>query len=97
VKLAIFDPQARAELREAFAFHEGTTGTGERFLDAVEAACELVLQYPEGGEEYRRGVRRKLLDGFDYYLCYLPLSGGIYVVAVAHTSRRPNYWLPRIR
>jgi len=42
-------------------------------------------------------VRRALMSVFPYALIFLELKREIRVIAVAHTSRRPGYWIYRVR
>ena len=36
------------------------------------------------------------LEGFPYSICYVVFSSHVQVLAVAHTSRKPGYWLSRV-
>ena len=42
------------------------------------------------------GVRRKSLARFPYSVLYTVDPDVLYIVAVAHQKRRPNYWLRRL-
>ena len=75
-----------------------------RFLDAVEAAVQLVVDMPELGAEWKvaplsgaHSVRRRPLAVFPYLLVYAPEEPGILVIAVAHARREPGYWASRVR
>ena len=58
---------------------------------------ELIVAYPEIGElrPGRRPSRQFQVSGFPYKVAYRIREQDIYVVAVAHTSRRPDYWKGR--
>jgi hypothetical protein len=43
----------------------------------------------------RRSTRRLAIKGFPFFLIYRPAAAELLVVAVAHQSRRPDYWLAR--
>jgi len=73
---------------------------GSRFLDdlaeRLAAIAENPLRFPKletvpGDQPYRRA----LLTVFRYAVVFEVLDNVIVVVAVAHTSRAPNYWLDR--
>lgn len=51
-----------------------------------------LLEYYSGSHS----VGRCLMDGFPYAVIYVCRPDEIVVVAVAHTRRRPLYWLDRL-
>lgn len=81
----------------ARSYDERTEGLGMRFLDAGEAAVQLVVDMPELGAEWKlapllgaHSVRRVPLSVFPYSLVYaLDDAAGILVIAVAHARREP--------
>jgi plasmid stabilization system protein ParE len=89
---------ASAELAEAVRWYEERRpGLGGRFFDAVNQTVELIQTHPEIGVPRigRLPNRQLLVTGFPYKVVYRIRETSIYVVAVAHTSRRPNYWQHR--
>ena len=95
--LAISDP-ASEELREAVRWYEERrAGWGARLLDAVSHTFDLLRAHPEIGEARRvePPSRHLRVLGFPYYVAYRLRDHDIYIVAVAHTSRRPGYWKHR--
>jgi len=42
-------------------------------------------------------VQRVLVDRFPYAVIYFEADDVIYVIAIAHTKRRPLYWQARLR
>ena len=44
-----------------------------------------------------RGTQRYVLSEFPYSIIYAQLDEIVFVLAVAHASRRPGYWLNRLR
>ena len=86
---------ASAELAEAVRWYEERRpGLGGRFFDAVNHAVELIEAHPEIGvaRTGRLPNRQLVVTGFPYKVVYRIRETDLYVVAVAHTSRRPNYW-----
>lgn len=73
-----------------------------RFLGAVREAFEnleadaprfaALETLPEG-----TSFRRVLIKGFPYLVVFELFEAEIFVYAVAHASRRPNYWRRRKR
>jgi hypothetical protein len=68
-----------------------------RFVAAVEEAVERIRTFPFVGGELSRSCRQIRVRRLSYTLVYRILNPTrIEVVAVAHTSRRPNYWGRRV-
>jgi toxin ParE1/3/4 len=96
--LQISEP-ASLELTEAVRWYEKRRqGWGARLFDAVTQAFNLIESHPELGTT-RRGrfpSRQLMVRGFPYRVVYRVRASDLYVVAVAHTSRRPGYWEDRV-
>jgi plasmid stabilization system protein ParE len=72
-------------------------GLGGEFYGAVVRTIDLIRAHPEIGTP-RRGrfpSRQLRVTRFPYSIVYRIRDDDIYVVAVAHTSRRPGYWKDR--
>jgi len=92
----IFDPFAKREYEDAFEYYEAQEeGLGEKFRSAVWAAIAILERFPEIGEEVRPGIREILLRRFLYKLIYSVTDDAVYIIAVAHGHREPDYWLGR--
>ncbi|HSC08378.1 MAG TPA: type II toxin-antitoxin system RelE/ParE family toxin [Steroidobacteraceae bacterium] len=88
------DP-ASAELADAIRWYEQQrAGLGGELLDAITEAVDPIRTHPEIGvpRRTRRPTRQLLVNRFPYNVVYRIRDDNIYVVAVAHTSRRPDYW-----
>ena len=70
-------------------------GLGRRFFAEVQRTEKLISQFPESAEEIRPNIRKRTLQKFRYSLIYSVDNEGLLVLAVAHHSRRPNYWVGR--
>jgi toxin ParE2 len=96
VKEVEFHPEARAELDASVELYEAHLGgLGQRFLDAVEKAAERIATTPDAGSPLEGGYRKRLVPGFPYNLIYRVWEDYVYLVAVAHQHRRPDYWRER--
>lgn len=92
-----FHEAADAELTEAVAYYDRkAVGLGGRFLKDVKAATRYIEQYPEVAPVIEDGVRAKVLLSFPYSLMYVVEAHELFIVAVAHQSRRPAYWADRL-
>lgn len=92
-----FHDAADAELSEAVAYYDDkASGLGDRFLAEIKAATRYIEQYPEIAPIIEEGVRAKVLVRFPYSLLYVVEEHELYIVAVAHQSKRPGYWADRL-
>lgn len=91
-------PAAERELAEAVNWYEErSSGLGGKLYTAVDRVMSDIGRSPElyavwqQNQRYRRAVIRD----FPYALFYRVYEARTVVLAVAHTSRRPGYWLDR--
>ena len=92
-----FHEAADAELTEAVAYYDGKApGLGDRFLVEVRSATRYIERYPEIAPVIERDVRAKVLTRFPYTLMYVVQPQELFIVAVAHQSKRPAYWTDRL-
>lgn len=92
----LFAPEARAEFDSAERYYEQQVpGLGLRFRHEVRAALQRLRRWPLAAPVERGEVRRLLLSRFPYKLLYAVEPQGIYVLAVAHQHRAPEYWVGR--
>ena len=83
-------------LREIGYLELQATGLGRRFFAEVRRAESLIGRFPESAPEITRSIRKHVLRKFRYSLIYSIEKDGLLVLAVAHHSRRPDYWLRRL-
>ncbi len=92
------DP-ADAELTDAIRWYEHQRpGLGAELFDAIAETIDLIRTHPHIGapRATRLPSRHLRVNRFPYDLVYRIRESDIYVVAVAHTSRRPDYWKDRL-
>lgn len=93
----LFSPTAIEELNNAVDYLEFEwEGLGERFRDDVRLAAQRVATHPLAWPVERGEIRRHLLHRFPYKLLYSIESDYIYIIAVAHQHRKPDYWIDRV-
>ncbi len=63
----------------------------------MQRSVDLIAQFPESAPEIRPSIRKHLLQKFRYSLIYSRENDGVLILAVAHQSRRPEYWAGRVR
>jgi len=93
-----FNPAARRELREARDFYEDEReGLGAEFVAAVEDAILLLQTHPEAAPQVAPQVRLHVIKRFPYSIIYSRLQKNhLGILAIAHQSRRPFYWIGRL-
>jgi len=92
-----FHEGAEAELADAVLYYdERAPGLGDRFVAEVKAATLIIERHPEIAPLIGEGVRAKVVQHFPYSLMYVIDPDGLFVVAVAHQSKRPGYWADRL-
>ena len=93
----VYDREARAELDAAVAYYEGRqAGLGMSVLAEVESTLARAQRNPKHYPPYKTtGCRKIVLPRFPYNVYYLETADGIWVAAVAHHKRKPDYWMTR--
>lgn len=93
---AIFDPEAREEFLSAVQYYEDCkVGLGLRFRHIVESSIEKIIEKPFRYRVFHAPFRRRLLTKFPYAIIYTIEPDHLRIIAVAHTKRKPGYWLAR--
>ena len=97
MKRVVYHRLAARELVESAATYEAARPMlGDRFLDAVDILLNLAQQHPALGLLGKVGTRSRAVPRFPYRLVYLEQPDRLWIVAVAHQSRRPDYWSRRL-
>jgi len=92
----IFSKYARQEFDDAAQYYEVEyQGLGKRFRDEVRKTAKRISEYPEAWSFARGEVRKCILHKFPYKLLYSLESNHVFIIAVAHQHRRPDYWIER--
>lgn len=93
--------EARAEINAAQKYlNQQSPGLGRRFIvdlgETLIAIERRPLSFPrvETAAE-NEDFRRARLQVFRYQVIFELIEATVFVLAVAHTSREPNYWLGR--
>ena len=90
-------PPAELELADAVAWYESREPhLGIDFVDAFDDACRRIALQPES---YQRladsGFRQVVMRRFPFVVVFELRQSEVRVLALAHGSRRPGYWLAR--
>ncbi len=93
---------AKEELIHVAEWYEDRqAGLGQEFLDEVDHLVEMLHQNVERFPRYeatpiRRDVRRASLKRFPHQVLFELTANQVWFVAIAHPSRRPQYWTKRL-
>jgi toxin ParE1/3/4 len=98
VKPYAFHPEAQLEADGAAAYYHFKNPVSSR--DFIEEMSKLILEIREAPQrwpfETGTPIQRRVFRRFPYTLLYRNDLHPIYIIAIAHTSRRPGYWKKRI-
>jgi len=93
---------ARIEFVESASWYDSRqTGLGRDFVNEVETAFQICRDRPQScpaAEHYRgrRDIRRVRVRRFPYQVLFQIADDELRVIAIAHFSRRPLYWVDRL-
>jgi len=95
-RLTLHD-EAQSELRAAVRYYEAIDPDLGRDLKArVHRAFREIHKNPLRYPLYKeRRIRRYPVSRFPYTIYYLDTPDRIWVVAIAHQKRKPDYWRER--
>lgn len=97
MKQVIIDSEAEDELSDSVAFYERRQpGLGLDFEHAARVAVQSIQADPERYPEWKSGTRRLVMERFPFVIYYADLPNTIWILAFAHTSRKPGYWRRRV-
>lgn len=91
-----FAEEARQEFLDAILFYEDAQqGLGRRIKDVVDRCVLWLVDHPHLYRMRSAGYRRINLRVFPYYIAYIIRDQTLWILAVAHASRKPLYWISR--
>jgi plasmid stabilization system protein ParE len=97
MKPVLFHPEAEAELHDAARWYNAERrGLGREFRRECRAAITRIARSPDMFAVVRDNVRCHLLHRFPYGVLYEIQSDCVFVVAVMHLHRDPDYWASRV-
>jgi hypothetical protein len=92
-----FHPEAEVEFLQAIDYYEDREqGLGLGFALEVYAAVEHAEKHPRAWPILAGDVRRCQTVRFPYGILYSEETNGIFVLAVMHLHRDPEYWQHRL-
>lgn len=91
-----FHPEAESEFHEAINYYEDCeSDLGYDFSIEVLATIQNIVNYPTAWPVIEEDIRRCLVNRFPYVVVYSIEEGAIFILAVMHLRRHPDYWKNR--
>ena len=91
-----FHEEAVADLDNAVAYYESREpGLGLEFADEIQATIEHILCFPTAWPVIADDIRRCQTRRFPYGVLYSLEGDLIYILAVMHLHRSPDYYAHR--
>ncbi len=90
-----FHVSALCEYQQAILWYqERSIVAARRFVAEVDAVLESIITQPDRFAFYEAPFREASLRRFPFHVIYrMERCGSVLVVAVAHASREPGYWM----
>lgn len=89
-------PEARLEFEVAERWYDRQLPSlGAQLREEVRTVLRRLCQWPLAFPVERGEIRRVTLGRFPYKLLYAIELDCIYVIAIAHQHRKPDYWAGR--
>ncbi len=93
----VFHPDVGHEVKAAYEWYQNQAiGLGDDFIAELELAYQAVVELPNTWPKFQQDFRRFLLSKFPFSVIYRFKNETIFVVAVMHNSRKPDYWNDRV-
>lgn len=92
-----FHPEAEAEFLDAVDWYaQHSFRRGLDYTDEIRGSINEICDEPFIWAFFEGDCRRVLTGRYPYSIIYLVENEEIIIVAVAHLSRKPGYWLSRV-
>lgn len=91
-----FLPEARDELLDAISYYENAhPGLGRRFKEEVDRSVLWIAEHYLLFRLRPNGYRKINLRIFPYGIPFIIKGDTLWVLALAHSARKPEYWIDR--
>lgn len=90
------DPRAERDVAAAVEWYDQhNRELGDHFVEKLDELLQRITEHPRVYRGIENEVRRGLMKQFPYAVYYQFDDVTVRVLAVLHTSRRPDYWKNR--
>ncbi len=88
--------EAETEFIEAISYYENIEfGLGLRLKEKVRQAIAWIQINYALPRVTAKGYQRVNIKVFPYYIAFFACGDTVFILAVAHAHRRPEYWIER--
>jgi hypothetical protein len=92
-----FIEPASIELDDAIEYYNlQSPGLGKIFFIEVLETIDLISLFPQLWSQNTENTRKAVLRKFPFNLIYSIIEDKIFIIAVAHQHREPEYWIDRL-
>ena len=92
-----FIEPASIELDDAIEYYNlQFDGQEDKLFAEVTDTIDLIIRFPEHWSRNTEHTRKAVLRKFPYNLIYSIQKDKIFILAVAHQNRKPEYWIDRL-
>lgn len=92
-----FHKLAKNELFDARDYYDELWfGLGELFIDEINRCLKIIKINPLAYPVIKEDIRKAVVIKFPYSILYKVENEIIYVLAIMHQKRQPDYWINRI-
>ena len=96
MKVSFIEP-AFLELKDTIDFYNHEiTELGNKFYEELLSKIVLIEKFPQIWSKNSKHTRKAVLKIFPYNVIYTVWNREIYIIAVAHQHREPDYWIERM-
>lgn len=96
MKISLTEP-ACLELEDTIEYYDKEIlGLGHKFYQELLSTFALIEKFPYIGSKNSKHTRKAILKIFPFNIIYTIWNKGIYIIAIAHQHREPDYWIERI-
>lgn len=93
----IFHAEAEQEFTKAIDYYEAhEEGLGFEFALEVYSTIDRIVEHPQAWPIFDTDIRRCQTSRFPYGILYSEEPNGIFILAVMHLHRSPDYWQDRL-
>ena len=91
-----FHELAGKELLDARDYYDKFVfGLGDLFIREIEKCLNIIKANPLAFPIIKENIRRAVVFKFPFSILYRVEKNNIYILAVMHQKRKPNYWSDR--
>lgn len=97
MKSIAFHPDVSRDIHGSYKWYEKELdGLGLQFISELENGFDAVSYAPSTWPIFEYGFRRYILARFPFSVIYKEEENEVFIVAVMHNSRNPEYWKERV-